>query len=32
VAEENTDLEREELERLLDPAKLTLGGIWIDGI
>jgi fumarate hydratase class II len=27
VAEENTDLEREELERLLDPAKLTLGGI-----
>ncbi len=27
VAEENTDLPREELERLLDPAKLTLGGI-----
>ncbi|NRA23654.1 MAG: class II fumarate hydratase [Oleispira sp.] len=27
VAEENTDLEREELERLLDPAKLTQGGI-----
>ncbi len=27
VAEENTDLPREELARLLDPAKLTLGGI-----
>lgn len=27
VAVENTDLSREELERLLDPAKLTQGGI-----
>ena len=27
VAEEETDLSREELERLLDPAKLTEGGI-----
>ncbi|MDB2384827.1 class II fumarate hydratase [Endozoicomonas sp.] len=27
VAEENTDLSREELERLLNPSKLTLGGI-----
>ncbi|OUS26942.1 aspartate ammonia-lyase [Gammaproteobacteria bacterium 45_16_T64] len=27
VANDNTDLSREELERLLDPAKLTLGGI-----
>jgi fumarate hydratase class II len=27
VAEENTELKREELERLLDPAKLTEGGI-----
>ncbi len=27
VASENTNLSREELERLLDPAKLTLGGI-----
>jgi fumarate hydratase class II len=27
VAEENTDLSREELERLLSPAKLTEGGI-----
>ncbi|WP_111494931.1 class II fumarate hydratase [Marinobacter bohaiensis] len=27
VAVENTDLSREELERLLDPAKLTLGGL-----
>jgi fumarate hydratase class II len=27
VAEENTALEREELERLLDPAKLTRGGV-----
>ncbi|WP_043526368.1 class II fumarate hydratase [Litchfieldella xinjiangensis] len=27
VAEEETDLERDELERLLDPAKLTQGGI-----
>ena len=27
VAEEETDLSREELERLLDPARLTEGGI-----
>ncbi|KZZ46176.1 aspartate ammonia-lyase [Thalassolituus sp. HI0120] len=27
VALENTDLSRDELERLLDPAKLTLGGL-----
>ena len=27
VAEEETELSREELERLLDPAKLTAGGI-----
>ena len=27
VAEEETDLSREELERLLDPAQLTRGGI-----
>jgi len=27
VALENTDLSRQELERLLDPAKLTQGGI-----
>jgi fumarate hydratase class II len=27
VAEENTELKREELERLLDPAKLTEGGV-----
>jgi fumarate hydratase class II len=27
VAEDNTELKREELERLLDPAKLTEGGI-----
>lgn len=27
VAEENTDLSREELQRLLDPAKLTEGGL-----
>ncbi|QTP54876.1 class II fumarate hydratase [Billgrantia sulfidoxydans] len=27
VAEEQTDLSREELERLLDPAKLTFGGL-----
>ncbi|MDO6428790.1 class II fumarate hydratase [Thalassotalea sp. 1_MG-2023] len=27
IAEENTDLSREELSTLLDPAKLTLGGI-----
>ncbi|WP_286269280.1 class II fumarate hydratase [Thalassotalea hakodatensis] len=27
VAEENTDLSREELSTLLDPAKLTLGGV-----
>ncbi|MBL4797837.1 MAG: class II fumarate hydratase [Oleispira sp.] len=27
VAEENCDLSREELQRLLDPAKLTLGGL-----
>ena len=27
VAEEQTDLSREELERLLDPAALTRGGI-----
>ncbi len=27
VAEEETDISREELEKLLDPAKLTLGGL-----
>ena len=27
VAEEETDISRAELEQLLDPAKLTLGGI-----
>jgi fumarate hydratase class II len=27
VAMENTELSRQELERLLDPRKLTLGGI-----